>query len=102
MKHQVFSKVSKEQVIERLPPKLRKSPGVTKLQDTNYCLIVIISQKVVLSTQILKLVEKHVSDREFVCAGYEFTLEAKEAIEEKGGIVINERYFGWTDASVNR
>lgn len=56
------------------------------------------SSHVVTSRVILKAIGKITpSPNQPMVFGWDFTIEAREALDEIGAIVLSERFFGWSD-----
>ena len=56
------------------------------------------SSNVVTSRIILKSLAKVApSTNQPMVIGWDFTIEAREALDEIGAIVLSERFFGWSD-----
>ena len=93
--------VDPETVLKRLPPRFRACVDVGVLGRAAVDLIVFEPGEghVVTSKDLQKaLALRGASPARLVAVGYDFTEEARAAVDAQGGLLFSERsFFGWTD-----
>ena len=92
--------VDPDAVLKRLPPRFRSYVDVSAVGKDTVDLVVFEPGEghVVTSKDLQKaLARRGESQARLVAVGYDFTQEARAAVDAQGGLLFSERSYGWTD-----